>query len=197
MRKTFCLFVLTVISYVTFAQNIASVNGKAISSKEFMWVYKKNHSVNAKTITYTDLRAYLDLYLNFKLKVLEAKNLSMDTDTAYLKEINGYEEALKAQKKIAAKNADYDFILNEYKEGVLMFNVSEKKIWKKAQDDENQLQDYYTKNKSNYNNQNLDEIRGQVIADYQQSLENEWVKALRQKHNVKIYESDLKKIAKL
>ena len=194
MRKVCSASILSLLCFVASAQNIASVNGKSISSKEFMWVYKKNHG-GATAAPYEDLAAYLDLYINFKLKVIEAKSMGLDTDTAYKAEINGYEHALKTQKKSLPKNKEYDFIMNEYREGVLMFNVSEIKVWSKVQDDENQLKDFYTKNSDKYDKQ-FEDSKGQVIADYQQQLENEWIKSLKSKYTVKINTDELKKLAK-
>jgi hypothetical protein len=178
-----------------FAQNVATVNGKSISSKEFMWVYKKNHA-GVTSASYQELSSYLDLYINFKLKVLDAKSINLDADTAYKKEINGYEKTLKAQKKAASNNFEYDFVMNEYREGVLMFNISEKKIWNKVVENEKDIRDYYNKNIANYGGKSFYEVQGQVIADYQQKLEDEWIKALRTKYPVKINEEELKKLAK-
>lgn len=161
-----------------------------------MWVYKKNHGGVAHA-SYADLAAYLNLYINFKLKVLDARAIGLDADTAYKAEINGYERALKAQKKASPKNLEYAFIMNEYREGVLMFNISEKKIWGKAWDNENKLRDFYNANISNYANKSFDEARGQVISDYQQELENEWIKILRSKYTVKINDEELRHLAKL
>jgi len=160
-----------------------------------MWVYKKNHAGVANA-SYQDLTAYLNLYINFKLKVVDAKAMNLDADTAYKKEINGYEKALKSQKKTSPKNIEYDFIMNEYREGVLMFNVSEKKIWSKVQDNDSQILEFYNKNASLYTGKSFDEARGQVVADYQQHLENEWIKSLRTKYNVKVNEDEIKKLAK-
>lgn len=196
VRKVCYTIILCGLNFFAFAQNVASVNGKPISSKEFMWVYKKNHSGVANA-SYLDLSSYLDLYINFKLKVLDAKSMGLDTDTAYKAEINGYENALKTQKKTSPKNSEYTYILNEYREGVLMFNVSERKIWSKAWDNENKLREFYNANISNYMNKNFDEVRGQVITDYQQSLENEWIKSLRAKYTVKINDDEVRKLAKL
>ncbi|HTM99055.1 MAG TPA: hypothetical protein VL088_09950 [Pedobacter sp.] len=175
---------------------MASVNGKSISTKEFMWVYKKNHSGVANA-TYADLASYLNLYINFKLKVIDARSMGLDADTAYKAEINGYERALKAQKKASPKNLEYAYIMNEYREGVLMFNISEKKIWSKAWDNESKLREFHNANASKYSNKAFDEVRGQVIADYQQSLENEWIKILRTKYTVKINDDELRHLAKL
>ncbi|RZK55258.1 MAG: hypothetical protein EOO91_14420 [Pedobacter sp.] len=195
MRKVCCIFISCFFVHVTFAQNVASVNGKSISAKEFMWVYKKSHAGVANA-SYQELNAYLNLYINFKLKVVDAKAMNLDADTAYKKEINGYESALKSQKKTSPKNIEYNFIMNEYREGVLMFNVSEKKIWSKVQDNETQILEFYNKNTSLYAGKTFDEVRGQVVADYQQYLENEWIKTLRAKYNVKINDDELKKLAK-
>ena len=160
-----------------------------------MWVYKKNHAGVANA-SYQELNAYLNLYINFKLKVVDAKAMNLDADTAYKKEINGYESALKSQKKTSPKNIEYNFIMNEYREGVLMFNVSEKKIWSKVQDNDTQTLDFYNKNASLYTGKTFDEVRGQVVADYQQHLESEWIKTLRAKYNVKVNEDEIKKLAK-
>lgn len=196
VRKVCCIFIFCFFTYSAFAQNVAHVNGKSISSKEFMWVYKKNHA-GITSATHQELADYLDLYINFKLKVIDAKANNLDADTAYKKEINGYENALKAQKKTSPKNVEYDFIMNEYREGVLMFNISEKKIWSKVQDSEAQLLAFYKANETQYAGKSYYEVRGQVIGDYQQYLENEWIKTLRAKYNVKINDDELKKLAKL
>ena len=43
-------------------------------------------------------------------------------------------------------------------------------------------------------NQSLNEIRGQVISDYQTELETKWVKELRNKYPVVIYEKEVEKV---
>lgn len=195
MRKVCYIFISCFFAHAAFAQNVAYVNGKPISAKEFMWVYKKNHP-GITNANYKDLADYLALYLNFKLKVAEAKAIGLDADTAYRKEISGYENALKSQKNISPKNSQYTFIMNEYREGVLMFTISEQKIWNKAQENETQLINFYMTNKLLYSNKEFNEVRGQVSADYQQYLEDQWIKELKTKYTVKINDDELKKLAK-
>ncbi|WP_225872438.1 hypothetical protein [Pedobacter polaris] len=161
-----------------------------------MWVYKKNHA-GVTSASQQELADYLELYINFKLKVIDARANNLDADTAYKKEISGYESALKAQKKTSPKNIEYNFIMNEYREGVLMFNVSEKKIWSKVHDNEEKLLEFYNKNINQYNGNDFSDARGRVIGDYQQYLENEWIKTLRAKYTVKVNDDELKKLAKL
>lgn len=195
VRKAYCLFVFSFIYSISFAQNVAVVNGKSISTKEFMWAYKKSHNGNVSA-AFDTLQAYLNLYINFKLKVLDAREMGLDKNASYQDEIKTYEDALTTHKKVGASNKDRDFLLNEYREGVLMFNVSEQKIWNKAQEDEQAINDFYTKNQQKYNKP-LSEVRGEVIADYQLSLEEKWLKGLKQKYQIKINENELKKLAKL
>lgn len=194
VRKAYCLFVFSFIYSLSFAQNVAVVNGKSISAREFMWAYKKSHNGNISA-AYDTLQAYLNLYINFKLKVLDARDMGLDKSASYQEEIKTYEDALITHKKVGGSNKDRDFLLNEYREGVLMFNVSEQKIWNKAQEDDQAINDFYNKNQQNYNKP-LSEVRGEVIADYQLSLEDKWLKSLKQKYQVKINDNELKKLAK-
>ncbi|NII85092.1 hypothetical protein FHT21_004193 [Pedobacter sp. SG908] len=195
MKKAYCLFVFSFIYSISFAQNVAVVNGKSISVKEFMWAYKKSHNGNVSA-AYDTLQAYLNLYINFKLKVLDAREMGLDKSASYQEEIKTYEDALATHKKVGVSSKDQDFLLNEYREGVLMFNISEQKIWNKAQEDEQAINEFYIKNRQNYNKP-LSEVRGEVVADYQLSLEEKWLKSLKQKYQIKINENELKKLAKL
>lgn len=161
-----------------------------------MWVYQKNH-YGAGNAAFKELEDYLNLYLNFKLKVLDAIEMGFDKDTAYLTEIKNYEAALRSRKKISNSKATYSMIMNEYRNAVLMFNISEIKVWDKSQSDENQLRDFYEKNKGFYKESSFEDAKGKVITDYQEVLEKEWVDTLRKKYPVKVYQEELRKLAKL
>lgn len=195
MKKACLALIFTVVGNLLYAQNVASINGNPINSKEFLWVYKKNHA-GETNLDYKDLAAYLELYVNFKLKVAEAKALGLDADEAYKQEIAGYEEALRSQNKIPVNSPEYVYIMNEYREGVLMFNVCEQKIWSKAQDDDEQIKAYFDTNAKKYEGKPFSEVRGQVIGDYQQQLENDWIASLRSKYKIKVNQSELKKLTK-
>jgi len=195
VKKACLVLFFTVTGSLLFAQNVATINGNPINSKEFLWVYKKNHA--GETIrNHKDLEAYLDLYVNFKLKVAEAKALGLDTIEDYKQEIAGYEEALKTQKKVAVNSQEYAYIMNEYREGVLMFNVCEQKIWGKVQEDDEVLKTYFATNASKYEGKKFEEIRGQIVGDYQQQIETDWINSLRSKYKIKINQAELKKLAK-
>lgn len=196
MRKVYGIIILYFVISGAFAQNVAIINGKPLTSKEFIWFYKKNHAGNANA-AYKDLEAYLNLYIDFKLKVQDAKELGLDKDTAYLAEVKDYELSLNTQKRITKSRPEYSFMINEYRDAVLMFNLTEQKIWKRAQNEESELLAFYDRHKNAYAQGSFDEAKGLVITDYQKSLEEQWIAALRKKHAIKINQNELKKLAKL
>jgi peptidyl-prolyl cis-trans isomerase SurA len=49
----------------------------------------------------------------------------------------------KEELKIMAENPDYKMLLNEYKEGILLFEIMEKEVWNKASEDSTGQRKYY------------------------------------------------------
>lgn len=54
------------------------------------------------------------------------------------------------RKQLEIENEDYAAILNEYRDGLLIFDVMEHNIWQKAKNDSIGLQAYYERTKENY-----------------------------------------------
>lgn len=74
-------------------QVLMKVAGEDITKGEFLKVYFKN-SKKDKEIDQKSLEEYLQLYINFKLKVAEAKELGLDTTKAFITELSGYRAQL-------------------------------------------------------------------------------------------------------
>lgn len=94
MKKTLILVIVSLFSIALFAQNEATlitIGKKKITSEEFVHIYKKNNSVAGSE---NSINEYLDLFINFKLKVHEAENLQMDTAASFRNELAGYREQL-------------------------------------------------------------------------------------------------------
>lgn len=72
-----------------------SVNMKTVDTDEFIYLYKKNHQHATEDFTKEKIEEYLTLYVNFKLKVEEARRRGMDTTKAFLQEFNQYKEELR------------------------------------------------------------------------------------------------------
>ena len=88
-------FVITVLlAFMAFgatAQNdvILEINGKKITVDEFLYIYKKNN-LSTDAMSYNALKDYMELFINFKLKVQDAIDMGLDTVTTFKKELNQY-----------------------------------------------------------------------------------------------------------
>ncbi len=65
-----------------------TIDGKPVMLSEFKYIYEKNSQEAAGG--QKSLEEYLDLFVNFKLKVTEAEHRGIDTTAAFLKELKGY-----------------------------------------------------------------------------------------------------------
>jgi len=72
---------------------LLTIDNEKVYASEFLRVYNKNKDVvseeNKKNMT-----EYLDLFINYKLKLKDAKALKLDTVQSYLKEFNKYKQQL-------------------------------------------------------------------------------------------------------
>ncbi len=71
-----------------------SIANKPVYTDEFVRLYKKNH-VKQSDFTEEKVNQYLDLFINFKLKVTEAIARGLDTTKAFRKEFDTYKQELK------------------------------------------------------------------------------------------------------
>lgn len=69
------------------------IEDEEITSSEFLRVYNKNNT-QGEVLDKKSLEEYLDLYINFKLKVKEAEKQGLDTVASFIKELSGYRAQL-------------------------------------------------------------------------------------------------------
>lgn len=91
---------------------------------------------------------------------------------------------------------EYAYILKEYEDGLLLFELMQDKIWNKSTKDTLGLQNYFEKHKANYSSRKLEDNKGEVMNDYQNYLEKKWIADLRKQSNIKIRKRQLKKLIK-
>lgn len=106
---------LSFISITALAQNdqtILVIDGKNISKAEFENVYKKNNGKEVATDK-KSLNEYMDLFINFKLKVKEAEVMGLDTVSAFKQELGGYRKQLAAPY-LTDKNVNDGLITEAY-----------------------------------------------------------------------------------
>ena len=70
------------------------VNKKPVSVAEFSYLYRKNHQHKPEEFTKEKIEAYLQLFINYKLKVEEALSRGMDTTSTFRREYQTYRDEL-------------------------------------------------------------------------------------------------------
>ncbi len=117
--KTKLLFITAIaatISFSSFAQKgepvILTVAGEPVTKSDFLYVYNKNNS-NGAAIDKKSPADYMELYINFKLKVKEAMDEGMDTAKAFKQEFSGYQKQL-AQPYLTDKSVTENLIKEAY-----------------------------------------------------------------------------------
>lgn len=89
MKKSFLILAAAVMSLSMLAEEpLMKINGKAVSAEEFLYIYEKNNQAGA--IDPKTMDEYLDMFINFKLKVAEAEAQGIDTTESFKKELKGY-----------------------------------------------------------------------------------------------------------
>ncbi|HET9052569.1 MAG TPA: peptidylprolyl isomerase, partial [Cyclobacteriaceae bacterium] len=75
-------------------QVLFTVGKTPTTADEFMHLYKKNHTAK-EDFTDQKIEEYLSLFINFKLKVTEARGRGLDKTEAFAKEYNSYRDELR------------------------------------------------------------------------------------------------------
>jgi peptidyl-prolyl cis-trans isomerase SurA len=86
--------------------------------------------------------------------------------------------------------------LQEYKEGLVVFDLMQKKVWDKSTNDKEGLQSYFDAHKTKYIFKELSGNKGLVMSDYQTYLEEKLLKELKKKYKVKVRNKTLDKLVK-
>ena len=69
-------------------KTLLTVDGEEIRQSEFIYIYEKNNQET--TMDQKSVDEYLDLFVNFRLKVHEAEKLGLDTAASFKQELAGY-----------------------------------------------------------------------------------------------------------
>ena len=91
MKKVLLSIVLLAGAVMGFAQEdkvLMTINGEPVMLSEFLYIYEKNNQETS--LEKKSKEEYLDLFINFKLKVTEAIAQGVDTTEAFKKELAGY-----------------------------------------------------------------------------------------------------------
>jgi peptidyl-prolyl cis-trans isomerase SurA len=91
---------------------------------------------------------------------------------------------------------EFAYTLQEYEDGLLLFELMQQKIWEKSSKDTLGLKNFFDTNSKQYQPAELDKIKGEVMNDYQNFLDKNWISDLRRKSVIEINKRQLKKLIK-
>lgn len=115
--KSIALSIASFTFQFSFAQTnndaiLMTVGNTKVTVAEFENVYHKNNSKEAAADT-KSLSDYVDLFVNFKLKVKEAEEMGLDTAKSFKDELNGYRKQL-AQPYLTDKDVNEKLLQETY-----------------------------------------------------------------------------------
>jgi peptidyl-prolyl cis-trans isomerase SurA len=97
---------------------LMTVAGKEVSAGEFMRMYRKSYDPGSSK----DIDAYLEQFVNFKLKVADAVSEGYDTTSAFRSELNGYRSQL-AQSYLTDASAREKLLRQAYQRSLTEINA--------------------------------------------------------------------------
>lgn len=98
MQKLHLLFICLFVAFGSFAHEdendpvVLTIDGEGIHESEFLYIYTKNNP--NPSFKKKDLDAYMELFINYKLKVKEAERLGYDTIPKLQNELAQYRKQL-------------------------------------------------------------------------------------------------------
>lgn len=104
-------------------RTLMTIGGNDITVQEFLNIYNKNNTNNV--VDKKTMEEYVDLFVNFKLKVKEAESLGMDTAAKFVRELSGYRNQL-AQPYLVDRSINEQLIeeaYNRMKEDVAAYHI--------------------------------------------------------------------------
>ncbi|MDW7693807.1 peptidylprolyl isomerase [Flammeovirgaceae bacterium SG7u.111] len=110
---------------------IMTIDTVDVLLSDFEYLYNKNYQDNPKAYTQESLEEYLDLFVKFKLKVMEARSQGIDDDPTYTQEYETYrkqlvEPYLADSKAIEAMVVEaYERMKQEVQASHILVNVSQ------------------------------------------------------------------------
>lgn len=145
--------------------------------------------INNKILKYIDFATFLEDNQK-KYNIISSKDLVYDLYKRFI----DYNALEFYKNNLENENPEYRFVINEYREGLLLFNLMQEKIWTLKDSDTINLREFYNENINKY--VSFEDDRGKIIGDFQQFQEINWLNDLRSKHKVVINKKAVKRLRK-
>jgi peptidyl-prolyl cis-trans isomerase SurA len=130
-------------------------------------------SMNSTTFTQADFASYIETYTR--------GNIHGQKESTLRSLFKNYAEKVLydvQENKLVEENDEYRNLLTEYKDGIMLFELTDKTVWSKASSDTTGLKEFYDKNKSKYN------WSPSVKADLYRTMDEDAMKSLVKELNI-------------
>ena len=136
MKKIFLwFFLIPILSYTQINSKdiLFTIDDKPVVTSEFLRVYNKNLDLITDE-SQKNIDNYLQLYIDYKLKVLEAYEKEYDKKESYISELNKYSAQLAANYLFDKNSQDsllieaYERTANEIKASHILIRIDEKEL---------------------------------------------------------------------
>lgn len=91
MKRLLLCIAAVLLQSAVFAQTdndvVLEVAGEKVQKGEFVRMFKKNSLSKDTVISQSELNDYLGLFINYKMKLAQARELGLDTMKSYLDEV--------------------------------------------------------------------------------------------------------------
>ena len=153
-----------------------------------------------------DIRASSSADLNETLLTINNKQIAQDVFFEYIlnrrhKPIEQLFEAFVNKEVLHyfKENLRYTVpkfarMLQEYEEGLVVFDLMQAQVWGKSMSDTEGLNAYFEAQKEQYSFTEMSGNKGRVMNDYQKYLEDNLLKGLKGKYNVQIHDDVLREL---
>jgi peptidyl-prolyl cis-trans isomerase SurA len=122
--------------------NFFNGNWKAAAAEKLS---KTMFTFGTKKVTQTDFAKYIESHQSKRLKGEVAPMLADLYKGFVTEQCFAYEET-----QLSRKYSEYRALMQEYRDGILLFDLTDKKVWSKAVKDTSGLKSYYDANKTKY-----------------------------------------------
>lgn len=97
------------------------------------------------------------------------------------------------------ENEKYRKTINDYKNGLVIFELMETHVWGVPKQEPEKVEDFYNQHIEKYKEKGtaFKDVKGFVESDYQDYLEKEWIKGLKENSEIKFKKRAVKKVKKM
>jgi peptidyl-prolyl cis-trans isomerase SurA len=134
-------------------------------------------SMKGQNFTQSDFANYIKVYTRGRIYGGKEKALTSLLDNYSKKALLDYEEG-----QLEKTNPEYRNILQEYREGILIFELTKNKVWDKAPRDTVGLKKFYQANQSKYMWEPA--VSGQIYTAKNEGIMKKLLKELNKKENI-------------